>query len=401
MKQLVYVVSRFPNPSETFVLREVNQLDDSGRYEIELLSLYPPKEHFLHVSGERWLSRSFRPSPAQAALATLRALLRRPLRLLASIGRIVAASWRSPSVAVRSLVTVPLCCAHAERCESRGVGHLHAHFATYPALCAWVCARLTGSSYSYTVHAHDLYVDDSLLKLTLDDAAFVVTISHFNERLIAAAGSSTPVEVIRAGIDTRAYPFRPREVPEDGPVDAVCVASLQEHKGHEVLLEALDHPSLERIRMQLIGDGPLRAGLEAEVRRRGLTDRIAFSGSVEEAGVRGALEAADLFVMASRVARDGQMEGLPVALMEAAASGVPIVATRLSAIPELISDGETGWLAEPGDPIALRGALASALDQRSLDASRLRRLVEKEFDVRAGVERLDRLFGGAGPASPT
>jgi glycosyltransferase involved in cell wall biosynthesis len=274
------------------------------------------------------------------------------------------------------------------------VDHLHAHFATYPALSAWLCHRLTGVPYSFTAHAHDIFVDTSFLARKLRDARFVVAISDYNRRVLREFGGErdTPVHVVHCGIEPGAYGFRPRLPSAEGPVRALCVASLQEHKGHEVLLRALaGADELERLSVDLVGGRDPRP-LEALARELGVEGRVRFLGGLPEQEVARLLGEADLFVLPSRVARDGQMEGIPVALMEALASGLVVVASRLSGIPELVEDGRTGILAEPGDPASLRAALARALAGDGLDPAAGRATVERDFDVERTAARLAELF---------
>ena len=172
------------------------------------------------------------------------------------------------------------------------------------------------------------------------------------------------------------------------------MASLQEHKGHEVLFRALasDGSDVGRIEVDLVGSGPLRSELESLAGALGISERVNFLGAQDEDRVAGLLDEADLFVLPSRVAADGQMEGLPVALMEAAACGLPIVASRLSGIPELISDGVNGFLADPGDAGSLREALERSLSGGELDLEAARARIEQDFAVRGSAERLAELF---------
>ncbi|MGI8596947.1 MAG: glycosyltransferase [Thermoleophilaceae bacterium] len=395
-------MSRFPHVSETFIVRELDAVDERGGIDLELLSLFPPVNPTVHPAARRWMERLRRVRPVEALRATAWWLLRRPGRLIGSTARAVWSARSHPAVLVRTLATVPLAAAHARTVQRLAVDHVHAHWATYPAFAAWLCERLTGVTYSFTAHAHDLYVHQAFLAEKARAAHFVVTISDYNRRFLEpyGGGRETPVEVVHCGIDPAAYEFRPRLPASAGPVRALCVASLQEYKGHAVLLEALTHPepALERIELDLVGGGPLRGPLEALATRLGLLDRVHFRGSLPEPEVRALLDRADIFVLPSIVARDGQMEGLPVALMEALAAGVPVVTTRLSGIPELVRDGETGLLAEPGDPSSLANALVQALSEPARAARRAeagRRLVEAEFDVRAAGERLAELFEGA------
>jgi colanic acid/amylovoran biosynthesis glycosyltransferase len=404
--RLAYIVSRFPHLSETFIVRELDAVSGFGA-EIELFSLFPAIDSTVHPAARAWVTRLWRCGPFDALRGLAWWLAHRPLRTLSSVLLLVHGHARRPRTLLRALATVPIASAHARMIKRLGVDHVHAHYATYPALAAWLCRRLTGIPYSFTAHAHDLFVDRSHLAHKVADAGFVVAISEYNRRSLAAleGGGETPVHIVRCGIDPTAYAYRPRGPRPRGPVWALCVASLQEYKGHRVLLEALADggpPPLERVHLELIGEGPLRRPLEELAHRLGIGARVSFRGGLPEPEVTAALEGADLFVLPSVVAGNGQMEGVPVALMEALACGLPTVATRLSGVPELVRDGRTGLLAEPGDVRGLREALSQTLADPPAARERAeagRRLVESEFELRASARRLAHLFDGAGSRS--
>jgi glycosyltransferase involved in cell wall biosynthesis len=393
--KVAYVVSRFPHVSETFIVRELNAVSAAG-IEVELFSLFAPVDPTVHASAAPWLPKLHRGRPGAGLKAVCWWLLRHPLRLLGATATVCRAYGRRPGLALRALATVVIACDHARTLRAFPVDHVHAHYATYPALGAWLCRVLVGTPYSFTAHAHDLFVDASMLERKVADADFVVTISDFNRRWIAEhAPAATPIHVVRAGIDPGAYRFRPRRLEPEGPIQALCVASLQEYKGHAVLLRALADPRLARVRLELIGAGELRPELERLASKLGIADRVSFAGARDEEAVRARLDAADLFVLASIVAADGQMEGVPVALMEALACGIPTVATRLSGIPELVIDDRTGLLATPGDPVSLADAIARTLADPAAAAARSqagRELVEKEFDLRRSGAEMAALF---------
>lgn len=397
--RLAYVVSRFPVASETFVVRELNALEDAHGVDVELHALFAPDHPFVHPEAERWMPRVHRADRISAARGLGRWMRRRPGATLRIVAELTRAYARRPALLIRALATVPLACAHALTIERHGLRHVHAHFATYPALTAWICARLTGSTYSLTAHAHDLFVHQSHLREIVHEAAFVVTISEFNRRFLADYGGDavTPVHVVRCGVDPERYAYAPRAPAAEGRVRALCVASLEEYKGHRILLQALARggAGVERIDLDLVGAGSRLAELEMLAAELGLDGRVAFLGTQDEAQVAALLAAADLFVLPSVVASDGQMEGIPVALMEALACGVPTVATRLSGIPELVRGDETGLLAEPGDPASLATALAHTIGDPAATRRRVaagRALVEREYDVRRSADELERLF---------
>jgi glycosyltransferase involved in cell wall biosynthesis len=293
----------------------------------------------------------------------------------------------------------------ARRLEAMGVGHVHAHWATHPALAAWTVRALTGLPYSFTAHAHDLYVDRAMLREKVRDAAFVVTISEFNRRLleeVCGPDARGKVHVVRCGVDLRAFAPAPRRAP---PVPTfACVASLRPYKGHAVLLEAaaLLRARGLALRVLLVGDGPLRGDLEARVARLGIGDTVTFRGALAHEEIPEILASATAAVLPSVTQADGQMEGIPVALMEAMAAGVPVVSTRLSGIPELVRDGEGGLLVPERDPEALAAAMARLAADPAL-AARLaagaRRVVERDFDRARNVARLEALLSGAASSS--
>lgn len=402
---VVYLVSRFPVTSETFIVRELEALDRLDSYDLEIRSLFPSPDQPVHDIARRWTDHLVRPTARDALAGFGWAVLTRPVTVLAVLAAVTAGYLSRPPLLARALTTVLLACAHArDLARDRRPCHIHAHYATYPALAAWVCRRLIGCSYSFTAHAHDIYVDTSMLDRKIADARYVVTISQYNRALLEGRNpAETPIRVVHAGIDTAAYDFRPRGIPSQGAVRALTVASLQQYKGHAVLLAALAKggPEVDRIMLDLIGDGVLRGDLEALVERLGLRDRVRFLGSRSEQDVRAALAEADLFVLPSVVADDGQMEGLPVALMEALACGVPTVSTELSGIPEIVVDGVTGLLATPGDADSLNAVLAAMIQRGSaavVFAAAGRELVTAEFDLSESIAALTSLMSQNLPA---
>jgi colanic acid/amylovoran biosynthesis glycosyltransferase len=392
--RIAYLVSRFPSVSETFVLRELDAVAATPGIEVELHSLFPAHdEGAVHPAAVPWVARLRRAGAAEGVRALGWWLLRRPGRTIAAVAAVVAGYARVPRVLPRALATVPLAAAHARRLRAERIEHVHAHFATYPALAAWIAGRLADVPYSFTAHAHDLFIHQAMLARKAADAAFVVAISEFNQRFLRERAGGR-IEVVHCGVDPERFALAPRQ-PGDDPT-IVCVAALRPPKGHTVLLHALAGAPdvLRRARLELVGDGPLRSALEREAQGLGLA--VHFHGSLPEDAVAGVLARADVFVLPSIIAPNGDLEGIPVALMEALAAGLPAVATRQSGVPELIRDGETGYLAEPGDPASLREALVRALHEPDPDARARagRALVEREFHQLRSAARLVELLAG-------
>ena len=206
-----YVVSRFPKLSETFILNEMLELERIG-IRVELFPLVRERESSMQPGAAAFVKRMIVVRPASRALlaAQWHWLRRRPRRYLATWAGAVWGNRHSAKFLVRALVVVPTAAAFARRMDELGVDHVHAHWATHPALAAWTIHRLSGLTYSFTAHAHDIYVERSMLDEKLRDAAFVVTISEHNRRLFAGWYGSLAdrVEVIHCGVD--ATIFRPR-----------------------------------------------------------------------------------------------------------------------------------------------------------------------------------------------
>jgi colanic acid/amylovoran biosynthesis glycosyltransferase len=300
-------------------------------------------------------------------------------------------------------VTFPVAAWHARELRADGVDHVHAHFAHYPALAAWIAHELTGVPYSFTAHANDIFVHHGMLARKASDAGFVATISEFNRDFLRARGAVAPIRIVHCGVDPADYAFAaPAE--RDGRAPRVlCVAAFREPKGHEVLLRAVAEapPRLARARVDLVGDGPLRPRLEALAAELGIADRVTFHGSLPAPAVTELLRASDVFVLPSVITAEGDMDGVPVALMEALAVGVPAVSTRVSGIPELVRDGRTGLLAEPGDPASLAAALEATLADPEAARERAtagRALVEREYDQRVSAVALAGHFAAGRPA---
>jgi glycosyltransferase involved in cell wall biosynthesis len=257
---------------------------------------------------------------------------------------------------------------------------------------------LTGVPYSFTGHAHDLFIHQLGLERKLQDARFTITISEHNQAFLSNfGGHDERVHIVHCGVDPTAYRFRARGPSSSGTVHALCVASFSEFKGHRVLIEALaaGGPEIDRVQVELIGEGPLRGQIENLARRRGVRHRLQFRGRLSEQRVAERLDVADFAVLPSIVARDGDTEGIPNALIEALASGVPVVSTRVSGIPELVHDGVTGLLTDPEDVEGLRRAIERTLADPEAAQARAeagRRLVEREFDIELAGRRLVELF---------
>lgn len=397
--KIAYIVSRFPHLPETFILREIDMMEQFG-WNIELFPLIHQTQPVIHAEAEAWAARVNRPVLSDLIGANLRLLAESPGKYLSTWVRMIVANLRSVGFLLRALFLFPKAVWMASAMQGQGISHIHAHYATHPALAAWVIHHLTGISYSVTVHAHDIFVDRTMLALKLREAAGVVAISEFNRQfLIDHLGPwvAANMHVIHCGIDPGRYLPRAHQRRADGIFEILSIGSLQPYKGQTSLIEAcaLLHRRGVVFRCRIIGGGELYGSLLSQIRENHLEGCVELLGPKTQDEVARLLADADCYVQPSIITRAGKMEGIPVALMEAMASGVPVVATSISGVPELVRNGETGLLVPPAAPSALADALedvcrhAAQARQRSEQA---RALVLQDFDLRQNVGALSALL---------
>lgn len=405
---VAYMMSRFPKLTETFVLDEVLELGRRG-VRVEVFPLWREHEEVVHADARAVVDGAhFTPTLDGTILVdNLRCLAASPGRYLGTLATLVRANLRSPRFLAAALAIFPKACHLGRRMRALGVRHVHAHFASHPAAAAFVIGRLAGLPWSFTAHGSDLHREQAMLPEKVAEAAFVVAISEYNRRFIldrVGGAASERIRVIHCGVDLDRFGAptdrsRGREADEgEPPFEVICIGTLHAVKGQRFLVEAaaiLAERGVD-VRCHLVGEGPDRAALESLARQRGATGQVRFHGALDREQVRRLLGSVDAAAAPSVPTADGRREGIPVALMEAAASGLPLVASRLSGIPELVREGETGLLVEPGDA----AGLARALERLARDpATRAglgktaRRLVEEEFALAGNVERLFREMG--------
>jgi len=399
---VAYVMSRFPKLTETFVLDEILELERRG-VSVEVFPLWRERADVVHPEALPIVSRAhFTPTLDATILRdNARCLLRTPTLYLATLATLVRANLASPRFLLGALAIFPKACSFAERMRALEVQHVHAHFASHPAVAAFVVGRLAGIPWSFTAHGSDLHREQAMLREKVAEAKFAVAISEFNRRFIldrVGVAFADRIVVIHCGVDLARYA---QHGTSPGILEIGCIGTLHAVKGQRFLLDACAELSGLGVewRCHLIGDGPDRAALETRTRALGLQDRVIFHGSCERERVRELLARMAVVVAPSVPTADGRREGIPVVLMEAGACGLPLIASRLSGIPELVIDGETGLLVEPGDVQGLVSALARIAAEpeiRERLGAAVRKRLDADFSLARNVERLRlRFFDGA------
>ncbi|MEH6588781.1 MAG: glycosyltransferase family 4 protein [Halioglobus sp.] len=396
--RVAYMMSYFPKLTETFVLDEILEMERRG-IAVEIFPLMGECTGVIHPEAIPLVARTrFTPMiNGRIVLDNLSCLVRRPARYLSTLATLVTANRSSMRFLFGALAVFPKACSIALEMRRLGIRHVHAHFASHPAAAAFVVGRMADIPWSFTAHGSDLHRAQAMLREKASEAAFVVAISEYNRHFIlesVGADYADKVEVIHCGVEPGRVNRAP---PRRGPLQISCVGTLHEVKGQHYLLQAcglLRDRGIDFV-CNLIGEGPDREELEQCAAALGITEQVIFHGACKREQVFALLAQMHIAVAPSVPTADGRREGIPVALMEAAACGLPLVASRLSGIPELVRDGETGYLTDPGD---IEG-LADAIDKVARTPSLGRRLggearhrQEVDFNLLVNVARLERLM---------
>ena len=395
-----FVLKGYPRLSETFIAQEIHALERAG-LDIRIVSLRRPAgegRHPVHHAIRApvlYLPEYVHEEPARVARAWRRAR-RRPGYCAAR--RIWIADLRrdpTPNRARRFAQALVL----AEELWPEVV-HLHAHFLHTPGSVARYASLVLGLPWTCSAHARDIWTLPEWEKREkLAACRWLVTCTETNRRhLDALAPSPGRVERVYHGLDLGRFAAAGRSPSRrDGslasdPVVILSVGRAVEKKGYEDLLDALAAlPGGLHWCFDHVGAGPALARLKARAERLGIGPRVRWRGALTQEEVIARYRSADLFVLASRIAADGDRDGLPNVLMEAQSQGLACVATRVSAIPELIEHGATGLLCPERDPAALAASierLIRAPDLREALGRAGRRNVAANFDMRGGIERL-------------
>jgi colanic acid/amylovoran biosynthesis glycosyltransferase len=398
--KIAYTMSRFPKLSETFVLYEILELERQG-IQVEVFPLIREQEQVVHAEAKPIVERAHYSKPGdKKVLAAHQYWLRKAPSTYAQLwSEVIRGNIQSPKFLSRALVVMLQGAWFARRMQELGIEHVHAHFATHPALAAYVVHRLSGIPYSFTVHADDIYTDQAMLETKIREASFVVAISDYNRRFLRqlyGPGVEPKILVNHCGVDVSVFEPRPDFAPP-ALFTMTCVARLEEKKGHTYLIEAC---ALLRdrgipFRCQLIGEGELHEEIKAQIVQLGLQQHVLLLGRQPRTKVKELLNASDVMVLPSVTTPEGRQEGIPVALMEAMATELPVISTRISGIPELIDHGENGLLVPERNAKALANAIMFLQSSPSIGqklGAAGRNKVLKEFHLQRNTETLAHLF---------
>lgn len=398
------ILKGYPRLSETFIAEEMLALERHG-LEFLIVSLRHPTDTVVHpVHGKISAPVLYLPEYLYREPGRVIAAWRKVRRLgpyKSALSAFLKDLLRGPSPnRVRRFGQALVMAAELPA----SIQHLHAHFLHTPASVSRYAAKILGLKWSVSAHAVDIYTTAKWeIRGKLADMDWLLTCTDANLRYLnRLTEQAHKINLAYHGTDVARFAAGPRPGHRDGsgadyPVRILSVGRLVAKKGYLDLLRALAKlPGGLNWRFTHVGGGAGLAPLQSLAKELGLDDRVTWLGAMGQDAVIEAYRAADIFALASRIATNGDRDGLPNVLLEAAAAGLPTIATKVSAIPELIEDGVNGLLAEAGDV----GAIAAALERlirepdlrRKMGAAAARRAAD-DFDFGNCIETVLPHFG--------
>lgn len=402
--KIVFIVSTFPKLSETFILNQITGLLDMG-CEVKIFAKCKGREKKVHVAVEYYglmAHTHFFNIPNILFFFSLKAIV-----------HMMVICFRSPAKIYRLL---------KKNLLRRSEMSIRSFYYIYPFLktnfdiihCQFGLNGLIGlalkragveSRLITTFHGRDLSAvitekgDDVYKNLFQEGDLFLAVSEHWKEKLICLKCNPEKIKVHRMGIDLEEFKYVEREIPPGKDVKLLTIGRLVEKKGHEYAIQAVARivrkNKNRNIEYTIAGDGPLRNRLKSLVLELGMENHIKFLGDVEKKETIALYRQADIFLLPSVTASDGDQEGIPVVLMEALATGLPAIATYHSGIPELINDRKTGFLVPEKDISALAQALDYVLEnpqECSVIGREGRKLVEEKFNIKRQNQELLQIY---------
>lgn len=402
--RIAVVLKGYPRLSETFIAQELKALQDRG-LDFDIWSLrqpYDDKTHPIHdqITARRfYLPEYLHEEPGRVLRGWLKARRMKGYRAARALWLRDLARDKTRNRIRRWGQALVLAAELEEEC-----GFLYAHFLHTPGSVTRYAAVIRGLDWGFSAHAKDIWtIPEWEKREKLASARFGATCTASGAaHLNSLAPAPDTVSLIYHGLDLTRFPAppppRPQRTGADEPVTILSVGRLVEKKGYDDLLEALARlDGAISWRFVHIGGGPLKDKLKAQAERLGLSERIKWRGKRDQTEVIEALRSADIFTLPSRIAADGDRDGLPNVLMEAAGQHLPILSTAVSAIPEFIEDGVHGRLVPERAPEDLAAALAEMILEPESRAAYARAAYERltsDFGMERGIDTLSALLPG-------
>jgi colanic acid/amylovoran biosynthesis glycosyltransferase len=405
IKKVLYVVSRFPSLTTTFTAYEMATIQQAG-VDVHVATVWSAeKDNEPQTVELQFVDKTLNLSLGNPALwlRSIQQILLRP-QIFILIFQLFIGHLTSIYALIKLSVSLPKGLYLGYWVKKHGFQHIHAHFLSSPSTVALIASRISGVPYTVTIHAFDIfattpYERNASIPLKCEKAAACVVISGFNLDYMRKTwpGLGGRFELIHNGIDVDLFTRKTEHATDPSEFRILSNGRLVYKKGHAFLLEAVAILRKQRrnVTLQIIGGGPLESELHDVARRLEIQNHVTFTGKMLQEEIIQHYGASDMFVLACAVSADGDMDGLPVVLVEALAMELPTVSTQVSGVPEIIQDKVTGLCVPPHDSQALADAMAYLMDnpdEARKMSRRGRQLVATQFNRHESARKLLQLW---------
>ncbi len=390
-QKIAYVLAEFPSFTETFVAKEILYINESFPLYIFVLKKgeCPIEEHV-----QKTLKNNIIYVPSWTSW-----------KILPFVPRAITSPtvWRNARYGLKEVIhqmkAFLVSFYITQQAKLLRIQHIHAHFANYPTEIAILVSRFSGIPYSFTAHANDIYVDSNKLPEKIKHAAFVTTCTKYNKNWLDALvifEGKHKIHLIYHGVDLDNWQYR-QPCTLKFPTDILAIGRLIEKKGFIFLLEAVKI-LIEKgipVRLRMVGKGKDEQKLKRYCQRHKLEEIVTFLGWQNADQIKHLYACSDIFVLPSIISVDGDRDGIPNVVLEAMATGVPVISTPISGIPEVIQHEHNGLLIPEKDSIRLAQAISTLINNHALRttyAENARYFVEEHFDRRQCNAPLKKLF---------
>ena len=388
--QITYLINQYPKVSHSFIRREILALERQG-FHVQRIALRGWNEVVVDIEDIAEQKKTLyvlAQGVISLLIAALKVLFSTPARFFAALDLALKMARVSEKSLPYHLIYLAEACKMLPWLKLHQSQHLHAHFGTNSAEIAMLAGVLAKLPYSYTVHGPEEFDKPQALGLnmTIHQAKFVIAISSFGRSQLyrwANFADWGKVKIVHCGLEASFYNVPAKLIAATPRL--VCVGRLCEQKGQMLLIEAAKKLNDSGVDFELIlaGDGEMRAEIESLIAKYQLQDKVKITGWISSDEVRKHILSSQALVLPSFA------EGLPVVIMEAMSLKRPVISTYIAGIPELLKQGENGWLCVAGDVEDLHKAMREALTlpvetlQKMGDAAYIRVIARHNIDIEA------------------
>ena len=396
--KIVYITVETPfGKGETFILEEMLELK-KRRIELLVIPRKPPKEVFHGDANELLENSIWLPLIDFRMVVIFFVALLTKVALWKILGVILIHS-RNPLIFIKNLSIIPKAIFIAGIVKKKNIEHIHAHWGSTTATMAYIVSQLTNIPWSFTLHRWDIK-ENNMLKEKVKSAKFVRCISeHGKNELFEIVGGNyrEKIKVVYMGVETS---IRIDEFPKNKEKFTIITpANLVEKKGHKYLIDACEilvNQGIKNFQCFFYGTGPLKGELENLIKEKKLIDYITIQGAIPHENLMKMYKnrEIDMVVLPSITTSNGELEGIPVSLMEAMAYGIPVISTNTGGIPELLSNG-AGIIVEEKSPEKLAEAILKIMKDKDLRRELTERglqRIKEDFNIEKNTKILLKLI---------